>query len=585
MATLIQLRRDTAANWTSVNPTLAQGEIGIETDTNKFKIGDGTTAWATLVYAGGGAVSNAYGYSLNESTRVYTKLGVAGHVVHDKIRQCVQNDDGTIAYFLDPSNGWDKENYKPTRRFADKTQSIQVIDHILSLDAFRSTVAGQGISNSRGEYAVITAVTDQSNVEIDEIAPVHKVYGSSTTTTQDHLIDSANAFSNVNVGDVVHNRSTGDKAKVTNVGANDLTLDADIFQNETPGEFYSIYAPFLGNNEEFYVHTAVVDGSDGQIMVYIPKFYYKYAYATGVHSWMISDTLEDGYEVHPAFVVDGEEVDYITIGAFEGWDDAVPEGGNKLYSIVNKLPSSNMTRAQFRASAANRSASHTQLLYYQNWAVQILYITYFGNWDSQAVIGKAMTYFGDGGSQAFGLVTINDGNYAVTKTGISLKNGIKTAGEYADTYDPIAYMSLFGIENVYGNLLKWVDGINVEQLSRKIYLCNTPADLADDTDTGYDDSGITYVGNPNDRSVGLTLENSGKILLPATYGEGIAIIPDWIGFYADQEESWRVACSGGGCYYEAGAGVAVLDAYGGSTNAVDGIGARLCFCGVVLQQM
>jgi len=50
MADRIQIRRDTAANWTSVNPTLAQGELGVETDTNKFKVGDGSTAWTSLDY-------------------------------------------------------------------------------------------------------------------------------------------------------------------------------------------------------------------------------------------------------------------------------------------------------------------------------------------------------------------------------------------------------------------------------------------------------------------------------------------------------------------------------------------------------
>lgn len=57
MATQIQLRRDTAANWTSTNPTLAQGELGIETDTRKIKIGDGTTAWNSLAYASGGGAT------------------------------------------------------------------------------------------------------------------------------------------------------------------------------------------------------------------------------------------------------------------------------------------------------------------------------------------------------------------------------------------------------------------------------------------------------------------------------------------------------------------------------------------------
>lgn len=47
-----QLRRGTESEWTSANPTLAAGEMGVETDTGNFKIGDGTTAWNTLDYGG-----------------------------------------------------------------------------------------------------------------------------------------------------------------------------------------------------------------------------------------------------------------------------------------------------------------------------------------------------------------------------------------------------------------------------------------------------------------------------------------------------------------------------------------------------
>lgn len=52
MSIKIQARRDTAANWTSVNPTLDAGEPGYETDTGKFKWGDGSTAWNSLAYTG-----------------------------------------------------------------------------------------------------------------------------------------------------------------------------------------------------------------------------------------------------------------------------------------------------------------------------------------------------------------------------------------------------------------------------------------------------------------------------------------------------------------------------------------------------
>lgn len=51
MSTRIRLRRDTAANWTSNNPTLTTGEMGYETNTGKFKIGDNTTAWTSLPYS------------------------------------------------------------------------------------------------------------------------------------------------------------------------------------------------------------------------------------------------------------------------------------------------------------------------------------------------------------------------------------------------------------------------------------------------------------------------------------------------------------------------------------------------------
>jgi len=60
MANRIQLRRDTAANWTRENPVLSQGEPGFDLTANKLKVGDGVTAWADLAYASGsGDVSTA----------------------------------------------------------------------------------------------------------------------------------------------------------------------------------------------------------------------------------------------------------------------------------------------------------------------------------------------------------------------------------------------------------------------------------------------------------------------------------------------------------------------------------------------
>lgn len=48
--TRFKLRNDTAVNWTAADPVLLLGEIGVETDTRRYKIGDGTTAWSGLSY-------------------------------------------------------------------------------------------------------------------------------------------------------------------------------------------------------------------------------------------------------------------------------------------------------------------------------------------------------------------------------------------------------------------------------------------------------------------------------------------------------------------------------------------------------
>ena len=73
MAVQIQLRRDTSTNWTSANPTLALGEIGLETDGYKYKIGDGATAWTSLGYA---ELAGTDVFTINEQTgTAYTLVG------------------------------------------------------------------------------------------------------------------------------------------------------------------------------------------------------------------------------------------------------------------------------------------------------------------------------------------------------------------------------------------------------------------------------------------------------------------------------------------------------------------------------
>lgn len=83
MTKIIQ-RHDTAANWTTINPILASGEIGVETDTNKFKFGDGVTAWNSLAYAAGeGGGSSGTTLTSTDGTTTYSKLALGNNLVVD----------------------------------------------------------------------------------------------------------------------------------------------------------------------------------------------------------------------------------------------------------------------------------------------------------------------------------------------------------------------------------------------------------------------------------------------------------------------------------------------------------------------
>ena len=115
MATRIQLRRDTLSNWSTVNPVLAEGEFGIEQDTNKIKIGDGITNWNSLVYFTTSPVSftkiitgTAFTYAINfiehtiveaSSITVYNPSGIEVEVLITNI-----NNDITILSNVDLIN-------------------------------------------------------------------------------------------------------------------------------------------------------------------------------------------------------------------------------------------------------------------------------------------------------------------------------------------------------------------------------------------------------------------------------------------------------------------------------------------------
>lgn len=118
----IQLRRDSATNWSNINPTLSQGEIGYETDTGKLKIGDGLTAWASLSYfsgnstttqiSGGGtgttdaqsAIDALSQVSAATNEYVLTKDTATGHVLFKASQGGFLTESGSLDYLTTTAN-------------------------------------------------------------------------------------------------------------------------------------------------------------------------------------------------------------------------------------------------------------------------------------------------------------------------------------------------------------------------------------------------------------------------------------------------------------------------------------------------
>ena len=75
MFATFQIRRGTAAAWTSANPTLADGEMALESDTRKFKVGDGATSWSSLAYGGIKGDTGAAGTAGNALAQVTLDFG------------------------------------------------------------------------------------------------------------------------------------------------------------------------------------------------------------------------------------------------------------------------------------------------------------------------------------------------------------------------------------------------------------------------------------------------------------------------------------------------------------------------------
>ena len=324
-----------------------------------------------------------------------------------------------------------------------------------------------------------------------------------------------------------------------------------------------------GTINAYYGNASYVeDGSNGQVMVKIPKFYYKVTPdevggLDGVNirkcTWEISETLDDGFTLHPAFYdANGNEIDYFLYGAFDGvgqrdstYGTSYNTSADKLSSVAGSsyLPTNSLTRATARTMATNRGTGWYNAGVKQTMAVLMLFAVEYG-FNSQIAVGQ-------------GVVSASAATYAGQTTGNI------TSGTQDNKTTPVNWR---GIENLWGNIFDWIDGLNVN--NRVPYFCNSYT-FVDDTSTGYTQISFSLPSSNYITAFGYDSTND-WVLLPSE-SSSTANPTGPIGDCVDSDSGWRVAQLGGRWNGGSYAGAFYWDCYNYSSSASASIGARLMF--------
>lgn len=196
MPVQIKLRRDTAANWLSVNPVLASGEPGLETDTRKIKYGDGSSTWSALGYA----ITQADATSLTGTTLApnvtqssLTKVGVLTDLtVTNTIYGAITGNAGSV------TNG-----FYTNSTFALGTTTIAV-NRVSAAQA----LTGISIDGNAGTATKLAAATTINGVSFDGSSGI-TVAAAAGTLTGNTLASGVTASSLTSVGTLTAVASTG----------------------------------------------------------------------------------------------------------------------------------------------------------------------------------------------------------------------------------------------------------------------------------------------------------------------------------------------------------------------------------------
>jgi hypothetical protein len=342
---------------------------------------------------------------------------------------------------------------------------------------------------------------------------------------------------------------------------------------------------------------SVLTGADGMVMVEIPKFYVKNQSSFGTY-WkpVISPLPLPGFEIHPAFIKDGVEVNHRYYSAYDACvfrasDSTYISGLNLdvvnstsvpgfnintdiLASVSGIYPMVGLNRVEFR-TLAHRRGTGWRLGDFALWsAIGLLMAVEAQTFNGQAV-------YGAGNTNSSYLVTSsnqNDSPHTPAGAGNLIGNGSTNiiSGSGVNARPGISYMKYRGIENFWGNCRNWTDGINLNGSSTEVfvYWTNNRANFVDATATNLQLLGTIPQTNGATRYATKFNQNTTWALVPTEISTASSHGTTDVFRTAD---GWHGLSVGGSASDGGSAGAFAFSGSTGAGNRARSFGARLSF--------
>ena len=376
-------------------------------------------------------------------------------------------------------------------------------------------------------------------------------------------------------------------------GAKNLTAGADFDKFSMYGGRKRCNVSDGGTINAYYGDEGYTeDGSNGQVMVYQPKFYYLvcpleydrqetgYGYHLRKANYYVSETQRAGYKLHPAFYdKNGNEVDYILMSAYEGCiydtsanaylknDEQVMDASkDKFSSIAGTRPASgvsqNLTRPNIEQMAKNRGEGWHSLGIKTASMEQLLMIVEMGMMNLQTAIGQGVvnlpwstgsdttsSYAGATGSTA----SLGNGTGRATKT--TTYEGGKATDYTVDGKTSICYR---GVENFWGNIWKFAYGVNIwgngKMAGGMPYICSDFNYAEGKNTDNYEGAGFTVTkANGYISAMGYSTKYDWLFMASECLGNSSLPVGDYT-YITENLNGYRIALLGGSWTYGSDAG-------------------------------